>query len=263
MSDNPFAEHLPAVLDIALRAGDSILYHYHKQSGATGFKQDGSPVTEADRASEAVIVFGLEYLTPQIPILSEEQVALGKIPDLSGGVYWCVDPLDGTKEYLKRTDEFTVCIGGIMAGQAVFGLLVAPVLGLVYASDGRQAWKRDGQGRLEAVACRARPVDESQRVTLVSRSHRDGAELDEFLLAEGFPEASRRTMGSAIKFGQIAEGAADLYARFGPTNQWDTAAGQAVLEAAGGSVRTHDGDRLCYDPLRFANPPFIAMGRGI
>ncbi|MCX8502334.1 MAG: 3'(2'),5'-bisphosphate nucleotidase CysQ [Alphaproteobacteria bacterium] len=264
MPDNPFAQYLAPVVGLAERAGLSILYHYQKQSGALGRKSDGSPVTEADRASEAILIFGLESLTPEIPILSEEQVELGQIPDLSGGVYWCLDPLDGTKEYLQRTGEFTICIAGIAHGRAVFGLLLAPVLGLCYGSDGRGVWQFDLVNPAAAphpISCRVRPADPSERIALVSRSHRDGKELNQLLLLEAIDEPNRRTMGSAIKFGEIAAGKADLYARFGATNQWDTAAGQAIVEAAGGTLLDHSGKPLNYSWQRFENQPFIARGK--
>lgn len=257
MSNNPFAPLLDQALAIALRAGESIAYHYAK-GGGSQIKVDGSPVTEADRASEAVILFGLESIAPDIPILSEEQVAAGHVPDLSGGVYWCVDPLDGTKEYLKRTGEFTVCIGGVVDGAPIFGILHAPLLGLTYAGiEGAGAWRIEADGTKQPISVRLAP--EGGRTALVSRSHRDGAQLDEFLAANNVTE--HMSMGSAAKFGLIAEGRADLYARFGPTSEWDTAAGQAIVEAAGGSVTDLDGNRLRCGREKFLNAGFIARGR--
>jgi 3'(2'), 5'-bisphosphate nucleotidase len=257
MRPDPFAALADQALGIALRAGESIAYHYAK-GGGSQIKLDGSPVTEADRASEAVILFGLEAIAPDIPILSEEQVAAGHVPDLSGGVYWCVDPLDGTKEYLKRTGEFTVCIGGVVDSLPIFGILHAPLLELTYLGiAGQGAWRIGKDGARQPIA--ARTPRESGLTALVSRSHRDGAQLDAFLASHNVTE--HMSMGSAAKFGLIAEGRADLYARFGPTSEWDTAAGQAVLEAAGGSVTDLDGNRLRCGREKFLNAGFIARGR--
>ncbi len=253
---NPFAPLLDSVVAIATRAGDSILYHYAKASDRT-LKNDGSPVTEADRASEAVILFGLGAIAPDLPILSEEQVAEGHIPDLSAGIYWCVDPLDGTKEYLGRTGEFTVCIGGVIGSYPAFGVLHAPVLGVtVGAVAGGPAFRFDADGTRAAISVRSSPA--TGKTALISRSHRDGTESDRFLKAENATD--RRVMGSAVKFGLIAMGEADVYARFGPTSEWDSCAGQAVLEAAGGSVRDLKGERLRCGQPKFLNPGFIARG---
>lgn len=251
---HPFAPLLLQTIAIAQAAGRAILTHYEAGT-AVETKQDGSPVTAADRASEEEIIAGLQSLAPEIPILSEEQASIGVIPDLSGGTYWCVDPLDGTKEFVRRTGEFTVCIAGIADGRPVLGVLHAPVLGLTYAAVGPDtaiAVAPDGTARPIAV----RRMPEGSRIALVSRSHRDGADLDSFLAEAGV--GAQRSMGSAIKFGLIAAGEADLYARFGPTCEWDTAAGQAVLEAAGGTVRGPDGSPLAYGKTGFLNPGFVA-----
>lgn len=253
---NPFATHLDSVIAIARRAGEAILYHYAKEDGASQTKRDGSPVTEADRASEAVILFALNALTPEIPVLSEEEVASGKIPDLSGGVYWCVDPLDGTKEFINRSGEFTVSIGGVMNGYPVFGVLHAPLLRLTFGSDQTGAWRFDEAGGRHNISARRLP--DTGRTALISRSHRDREDLDALLIERGMTE--HKIMGSAIKFGLIAAGEADLYARFGPTHEWDTAAGQAILEAAGGHVTNLDGRRLPCTIPGFRNPGFIATG---
>ena len=252
------ARALDPVIAIARAAGGEILAHYADTIASTR-KADGSPVTAADHAAEAVIVAGLRALDPATPIVSEELVERGEIPDVASGAFWCVDPLDGTKEFIARTDEFVVCIARIERGMPVLGVLYAPALDVAYAgAEPGSAIKIAGAGAPQAIAARALPADGV--VALDSRSHRDGAELDRWLAQYQIRE--RRICGSALKFGLVAEGAADLYARFGNTSEWDTAAGHAVLTAAGGSVRALDGGPLGYGKPRFLNHGFIARGRG-
>jgi 3'(2'), 5'-bisphosphate nucleotidase len=245
------------VVDIARAAGSAIMRHYGEGVASTR-KQDGSPVTAADHASEAVIVAGLQATHPDFPILSEEQAAIGKVPNVEAATFWCVDPLDGTKEFIAHTDEFVVCIALIAARRPCFGVLHAPVSGVTYVGDVESgcAEKIERDGTRCTIRVRAAPAHGA--VALDSRSHRDGAELDRWLAARGITE--RRVCGSALKFGLVAEGAADVYARFGPTSEWDTAAGHAVLEAAGGTVTGLDGAPLRYAKPRFLNPGFIARG---
>jgi 3'(2'), 5'-bisphosphate nucleotidase len=246
-----------AVVAIARAAGAEIMRHYGGDDIASRRKTDGSPVTEADHAAEAVIVAGLAALQPGTPIVSEEQAADGAAPTVGDGAFWCVDPLDGTKEFIARTGEFVVCIALIRARVPVLGVLHAPVTGVTYVGARDQAIRLEADGTHRAI--RARAVPAAGAVALDSRSHRDGAELDRWLAARGISE--RRVCGSALKFGLVAEGAADFYARFGPTSEWDTAAGHAVLEAAGGSITQLDGTPLRYAKPRFLNAGFIARGR--
>jgi len=251
------AATLDAVVALARAAGREIMRVY---AGAfdTARKADGSPVTAADHAAEAVIVAGLTKLDPGVPILAEELVAAGQVPDIADRTFWCVDPLDGTKEFVARTDEFVVCIARIEQRAPRLGVVHAPVHDITYAGAGAgTAFKVDAAGTRHAIAVRAVPADGA--IALDSRSHRDGAELDRWLAEHHVRE--RRICGSALKFGLVAEGAADLYVRFGPTSEWDTAAGHAVLEAAGGSVTLLDGGALRYAKPRFLNGGFIARGR--
>jgi 3'(2'), 5'-bisphosphate nucleotidase len=255
-----FAPLLGDVVALARRAGEEISRHYriHRETPVTpDRKVDGSPVTIADHASEAVLIEGLRRLAPSVPILSEEQVAKGVVTDISGGIFWCVDPLDGTKEYLGCTDEFTICVAGMVDFRPVFGVLHAPALDLTFGGIvGQGAFRFAPDESKTKIAVRARPA--SGGVALVSRSHGDSAEqkyLDDAGIAE------KRVMGSAIKFGLIAAGEADLYVRFGPTCEWDTAAGQAVLDAAGGSLETFDGVPLGYGKPKFLNGGFVAKGK--
>ena len=260
MSD-PFAPLLAEIVDLARRAGAEIMTHYraHLETPVTpDRKADGTPVTIADHASEAVLLEGLRRLAPGIPILSEEQAAKGVKTDVSGGTYWCVDPLDGTKEYVGCTDEFTICVAGMLAYRPVFGVLHAPALGLTFGASAEVgALRFDANGRTHPIVARPRPA--KGPVALVSRSHGGGGKEDQFLAKEGVAE--KRPMGSAVKFGLIAAGEADLYIRFGPTCEWDTAAGQAVLEAAGGAVLDLDGKTLGYGKPDFLNAGFVAKGK--
>ncbi|MEJ0069913.1 MAG: ELM1/GtrOC1 family putative glycosyltransferase [Pseudomonadota bacterium] len=211
---------LEPLIAIAQAAGREILTHYGATI-ASERKADGSPVTAADHAAEALIVAGLAALD-DTAIVSEEQAARGQAPEVADRPFWCVDPLDGTKEFIAKTDEFVVCIARIERGAPVLGVLYAPALGVTYAAAGPgTAIKIERSGARRPIAVRAVPA--GGPVALDSRSHRDGAELDRWLEAHGVRE--RRVCGSALKFGLVAEGAADFYVRFGNTSEWDTAAG--------------------------------------
>lgn len=256
---NEFAPLLPAVCDIARQAGAAIMTVY-----ATDFsserKADGSPVTEADTAAEAIILPALRAQTPDIPIVSEEHMAEGQAPDISGGSFWLVDPLDGTREFLKRNDEFTVNIGLIIDLEPVFGVLYAPALDDLYFGAGEGLAMRSLKGA-EARPIQCRDVSPDGIDVLVSRSHSRNERLDDYLADKNVRE--RLPCGSALKFGVLAAGEADLYPRFGPTSEWDTAAGHAIIRAAGGEVETFDGQPLAYGKSqdKFLNPGFVAYGR--
>lgn len=220
-------------------------------------KDDRSPVTTADRAAEAIILKALAELTPDIPVVAEEQVDAGTVPDVSGGRFWLVDPLDGTKEFINRRDEFTVNIGLVDDGVPVLGLVYCPVLDQLYVghNGGGGAVRETGQARADI---HVRAADRDGLVVLSSRSHANSEALQGYLADMTVKEIINA--GSSLKFCRIAEGAADLYPRFGPTCEWDTAAAHAVLIAAGGSVTTTDGADLRYGKERFLNPHFIARG---
>ncbi|MFD2262471.1 3'(2'),5'-bisphosphate nucleotidase CysQ [Lacibacterium aquatile] len=247
-------EQIDALIALVLKAGEEVMRFYDGEC-ATRSKEDGSPVTEADVAAETILLAGLAEIAPEIPALSEEQVEAGSLPDLSGGRFWCIDPIDGTKEFINRTGEFTVCLGYSEDGEATGGLLHSPALGRTFV--GLKGW-----GAIEVLADGSkRPIQVrapgGDKLALVSRSHHTGRKLDDFLAAEG---ADQKVVGSALKFGLIAAGEADLTARVGPTCEWDTCAGQAVLEAAGGSVKLLDGSALTYGKPGFRNPGFVARG---
>lgn len=223
-------------------------------------KADASPVTEADHASEAIILEELRRLTPDMPVLSEEEVSHHGIRFDYGNPpkrFWLVDPVDGTKEFVAKRGEFTINIGMVEDDRAILGVLHAPVSGNTYAAAGPDsAVVRRADGRSERIHVRTPP--RSGIVVLASRSHGDKAGVSAFL--EEYTVAERRLMGSAIKFVLIAEGVGDLYPRLGPTMEWDTCAGQAILEAAGGSVLTLAGKPLLYGKRDFLNPDFVARG---
>ncbi|GAB4037527.1 MAG: 3'(2'),5'-bisphosphate nucleotidase CysQ [Rubrivivax sp.] len=239
---------------IARAAGDLILEIYATDFSVRG-KGDLSPVTEADERAEKLIVPQLRALAPEIPIVAEEAVAAGLVPEV-GELFWLVDPLDGTKEFISRNGEFTVNIALVHHGAPVLGVVLAPALGRLFAGDvGRGAWLEDAAGR-RAIRCRA--VPEAGLTVVASRSHGDAAALDAFLA--GRKVAALANAGSSLKLCLIAAGEADLYPRLGRTMEWDIAAGHAVLAAAGGSVRDLQGAPLRYGKPGFDNPHFAASG---
>ena len=247
---------LPAISElepIARAAGDAILAIY-RQPFAVEFKQDESPLTAADQGAHEVIVQALARLTPDIPVLSEESDAETMQARLGWSRYWLVDPLDGTKEFVSRNGEFTVNIALIDHGRPVWGLVYAPVLDkLWYGGKGIGAW-RVADGTHKAIQTRPHEAGQAWRV-VGSRNHLSQATLD-YLAPLG--EVELVSMGSSLKFCIIAEGGAELYPRLAPTCEWDTAAAQAVLEGAGGSVTQLDGSALAYNKPDILNPWFVA-----
>ena len=253
---------LHEVMRLAETAGERILCIYETGCPVEE-KADHSPVTIADREAEAIILPALARLLPGVPIVSEERMAAGDRP-VVGARFWLVDPLDGTKEFINRIGEFTVNIGLIEAGRPVLGVVHIPVAGETYASAGPgPAVRRSRSGAERPVAARTPGAD--GLVVLVSRFHRNERRLEAFLnertAASGETVKARKVAGSAIKLCLIAAGEADLYPRLGPTMEWDTAAGHAILLAAGGAVETLDGAPLGYGKPGFVNPDFVARGR--
>ena len=247
---------LPAISElepIARAAGDAILAIY-RQPFAVEYKQDESPLTAADQGAHEVIVQALARLTPDIPVLSEESDAETMQARLGWSRYWLVDPLDGTKEFVSRNGEFTVNIALIEESRPVWGLVYAPVLDkLWYGGKEVGAW-RVADGTHKAIQTRPHEAGQAWRV-VGSRNHLSQETLD--YLAP-FGEIELVSMGSSLKFCIIAEGGAELYPRLAPTCEWDTAAAQAVLEGAGGSVTQLDGSPLCYNKPDILNPWFVA-----
>lgn len=247
-----------AVREVAHRAGDAIMRVY-AEDFAINRKSDDSPVTEADMAAHRVIVAGLQALTPDIPVLTEE----GGLPDWSVRQhwtrYWLVDPLDGTREFIKRNGEFSVNIALIDGHEPVLGVVYAPATGLDYAGVlGSGSWRFvDGQAQpIHVRAALKAPV-----TLALSRSHLSGREQ---ALIDALDNPVVVRCGSALKTCLVAEAAADLYPRFGPTSEWDTAASQCVLEAAGGRLVDLAGSRLRYNrSASVLNPSFIAYGAAL
>jgi 3'(2'), 5'-bisphosphate nucleotidase len=249
---------LGPLTDIAHRAGQAILAVY-----VTDFeverKADRSPLTEADLAAHRCIVDGLGTLTPDIPVLSEES---GEIPFTRRRrwpVYWLVDPLDGTREFVKRNGEFTVNIALIQNGRPIIGVVHAPALERTWLGcEGVGAFRIGAGNGRERI--RTRPAPEGELKVVASRSH---ASKEVERLLQGLGEYERVPRGSSLKFCVLAEGGADFYPRLGPTSEWDTAAGQAVLEAAGGAVVDLEGRPLRYNREEsLLNPHFLAYGDG-
>ena len=248
-------ELLHDVHEIALKAGQAILPIYAADIEVT-HKEDNSPLTEADLASHNCLVEGLSKLTPGVPILSEEAEIADFETRSQWRWYWLIDPLDGTKEFIKKNGQFTVNVALIHDGRPVLGVVDAPALGVSYfAAQGAGAWKQENDGPFDAITTRR--VEDNLRV-VSSRSHRN-AELEALL--ERLPEHSDVSVGSSLKFCMVAEGEADFYPRVGPTSEWDTAAAQCVVEQAGGLVTTLDLNPLTYNSKEsILNPNFLVFG---
>lgn len=257
LSSEELVSLLPAVRAAAEQASAAILRHYEAGAEATQ-KADGSPVTAADNDADAIILAALRQLTPTIPVVTEEEVSAGRIPDISAGTFWLVDPLDGTKEFIKRNGEFTVNIALIQGGAPALGVVMLPVGGTIYAAAGPGTAVRGGAGQKdEPIQVRAVPA--AGLTVLTSRSHADDAAVGEFLT--GRRVAARVAAGSSLKFCRVAEGVGDVYPRLGPTCEWDIAAGHAVLIGAGGSLTLLEGEPFPYGKAPdFRNPHFVAWG---
>ena len=247
---------LDAVKQIALDAGRCILEVYGTDF-AVEHKDDKSPLTAADMASHKAIVAGLQRLTPEIPILSEESANIPFTERSGWQRYWLIDPLDGTREFIKRNGEFTVNIALIHAGRAELGIVHVPVSGMTYfACAGRGAFKQQAGQAAEAI--HVRKLQEGPVMVAGSRSH-SGDSLLRFLDKLGPHELV--SMGSALKLCLVAEGTADVYPRLGLTSEWDTAAAQCVVEAAGGQVTGLDMQPLLYNTKdSLLNPHFLVFG---
>src|SRR5437016_9918027 len=247
--------------DLVIRAGHAILAVNRSAMKVDG-KLDGSPVTEADLAADRIIGEGLARLAPQLSSLSEERVHLATPPYKDS--FFLIDPLDGTKEFVAGRNEFTVNLALVTNGTPLLGIIGAPALGLIWrglVGRGAERLRIEGTsiGAAEPIHTRQIPKRGNPWIAAVSRSHGD-PRSEAFIASR--PGAIRERLGSAVKFGRLAEGAADIYPRLAPTSEWDVAAGHAVVVAAGGAVVAPDGGELHYGQANegFRVPGFIACG---
>lgn len=263
---NTFTDLLPDLKQLIFAAGDAIMAIYHDQSQwNTQQKTNDTPVTAADLAAQTILFKGLIALTPHLPVLSEE----GHIADWetrgSWNTYWLLDPLDGTREFLQRNGEFTVNIALIEQGRPTLGLVYVPASGTLYwGTQNNGAWKclRDG---IEAPIHVRETGPECRLLTSRRHSQHETAVLEQLMDRGIYSQINSASLGSSLKFCQIADGQADLYLRLAPTSEWDTGAAQAILEAAGGILlKLPDGTPLMYNQKEsLTNPSFIAMAKPV
>lgn len=255
---SPEHQRLLELARAAARAAAAAILEVYRSDFAVRLKDDRSPVTLADERAEAVIVAALAAGAPGIPVIAEEAMARGHETAAAPARFWLVDPLDGTREFISRNGEFTTNIALVEGARTVLGVMHLPATNVTYAGAGPgTATRQDGDAAPRPIA--ARRVPDAGAVVIHSRSH-SNERTDAYVAT--LSGATRRIMGSAAKFCIVAEGGADLYPRFGTTMEWDTGAGQALLEAAGGAVLTLDGARLDYAKPDWRNPAFIARGAG-
>ncbi|WP_448678752.1 3'(2'),5'-bisphosphate nucleotidase CysQ [Pseudomonas nicosulfuronedens] len=250
---------LPAVIDLVHKAGDVILPFWQGDLDVQS-KSDESPVTAADLAAHRVLVDGLRTLAPDVPVLSEEDCDIPLEQRAQWSRWWLVDPLDGTKEFISGSDEFTVNVALIEHGRVVFGVVGIPASGrCYYGGTGLGAWCEDRGEEPEAIEVRTEPED----IFTVVASKRHSSPQQESLLsglAQRFGNLNLANIGSSLKFCLLAEGSADCYPRLAPTSQWDTAAAQGVLEGAGGEVLDVRGEPFTYEAREgFLNTSFLAL----
>jgi len=250
-------ELLPQIVSLSHAAGDAIMKIYSSDDHGTTYKADNSPLTLADTASHTIILKGLHALNPDVPILSEESTETGYETREMWGLYWLIDPLDGTKEFVKKNDEFTVNIALIKDGAPVLGVVLAPALKVSYhAAKGAGAFRQDGKGA-KPEPIRAGDYREGRLKVMITRSH-TSPELMDFLKKMGDCEIV--SAGSSLKLCRVADGGAHFYPRLGPTMEWDTAAAQCVVEQAGGAVTDLSGEALTYNKPDLHNPYFMVTG---
>ena len=248
---------LPDLLQLTRAAGAAIMQVYQQPAGFTEvtFKSDQSPLTQADQAAHDLIAAGLAQLTPAVPVLSEEGQQIPYAERRDWEYYWCVDPLDGTKEFISRNGEFTVNLALIHRHTAVAGIIYAPVTDELYYTDGQSSSFKQTK---DAAPVKLRVTGKTAEMTAVkSRSHAAPEEID-FL--RQFPVAADIRIGSSLKFCLIAEGRAQVYYRHGPTMEWDVAAGHIILAQAGGQVTTPAGEPFTYNKPSLVNGSFLSTG---
>jgi 3'(2'), 5'-bisphosphate nucleotidase len=251
--------HLPAVIELVRQAGEAILPFWRCDTEVIA-KLDDSPVTAADLAAHHLLLAGLQQLTPEIPVLSEEAADIPLVERARWNCWWLVDPLDGTKEFISGSEEFTVKVALVEQGRVVFGVVGMPTSGRCYfGGSGLGSWCAESQAQALPISARIAPIDAF--TVVASRRHSSPAQ-ERLLegLSERFGDLQLASVGSSLKFCLLAEGNADCYPRLAPTSQWDTAAAQGVLEGAGGEVLDLKGQALTYEAREsFLNPSFIAL----
>lgn len=256
-----------ALLAAVLSAGQAILHH-RRAGVAVETKSDASPMTAADREAEAIITDALAAIEPGVPVVAEEAASMGAVPEI-GAAFFLVDPLDGTREFIAGGDDFTVNIGLVIDRVPQFGMVYAPALGRLFATTGDTcaveavvpaAALATSLAALRPASICTRQPDPQRLTAVASRSHRS-PDLERFLAK--MPVSEHKSIGSSLKFCLVARGEADIYPRVGPTSEWDTAAGHAIVTAAGGTVTMLNGTPLSYGraAARYRNPDFVAWGR--
>lgn len=238
---------------IAIEAGKAILSVYNGSSVDFGitFKEDSSPITIADRISNDIILKGLADLTPAVPVMSEEEKSIAYSNRKNWEYYWCVDPLDGTKEFIKRNGEFTVNIALIHRNRPILGIIYYPLAETLYIGDEQGGSRKITKGVLQPIKADTRTTE---WIAAVSRSH--AGEEEDAVLAN-YPVASTMSVGSSLKFCMIAEGKAHIYYRSGPTMEWDTAAGHAIAIYSGAKMTTPEGRPFLYNKESLLNGSFL------
>ncbi len=245
--------------ELAKHAGDVILEVYREHDPSVSLKDDRSPVTEADKRADKVILEGLQRISPDIPTLTEESAQAPYLERKGWDTFWLVDPLDGTKEFIKKTGQFTVNIALIEKGVPIMGVVWAPAIELLFWSErGRGAYRSDANGEKAIKARKAVP----ERLSLVASKDHAGPQVE--ALKAKYRDSELKSMGSSLKLCLVASGEADLYLRDAPTMEWDTGAAHAIVKEAGGVVQVWDGKRgaeeLIYNKENLRNPQFLVKG---
>ena len=255
---NDYPTLVARACNIACAAGE-LISKFAAAKGSVRYrtKADLSPVTDADEAANGLIVRELANLTHATPIIAEESITFGEAPPLSTNTFWLVDPLDGSKEFINGMDEYTVNIALVVKNTPELGVIYLPALGTLYWG-GREIGAFRQENQSAPFCLQARKIPEKGATVIISRSHFT-TETKHWLSGKRIAETV--VAGSSLKFCRIAEGAADLYPRLGPTMEWDTAAGHAILMGAGGRIETVDGAPLRYGKPNCENPHFIARGQ--
>lgn len=247
------------IKELAKKAGEAILEVYKGHDVGVALKDDKSPVTEADKRADKIILDGLARLSPEIPTLTEESAQAPYSERQSWDTFWLVDPLDGTKEFIKKTGQFTVNIALIKGGVPVMGVVWAPAIELLYwAEQGKGAFQSDASGERAVKARKGVP----ERLSLVASKDHAGPQVE--ALKAKYKDSELKSMGSSLKLCLVASGEADLYLRDAPTMEWDTGAAHAIVKEAGGIVQVWDGNRgtteLVYNKENLRNPQFLVKG---